>query len=218
MGRHRRRAFLRGFGNPGFGDDLKDVAIGAGSAVGALILWAYTGEKFLPTPVSKIAVGGLVGVVGGTLLARVSRPAGIGVGATMGAGALAAAIQMAINAATGVPVEGLRAYPYSRRYGMHGVGQRDPYGYSPFRGLGQPKPSYYGFDIGRTRTVELPAPGMQLNQRDPYGYSPFHGLGRTRVTELSPPGFQLEAYPYSRRYGMHGLRAAWRYHSSATAV
>lgn len=163
--RHRRRRRgLHGLGDPAFGEDLRDVAIGVGGAAVGLGAWTLLFERFIPTPVAKVAVGGLAGVLAGTLVSPASKPLGIGMGAAMGGAAIIGGIMMA-TAQAGAPAP-VSAYTYSRRYGMHGLGQRDPYAYA------------------------------------------IHGLGRTRVTELAPPGYQvngLNAYMYSRRYGMHGL-------------
>jgi len=163
FGRHRRygrRRHLRGLGDPGMGEDLRDVAIGVAGGAAALAAWTLFLEQYLPTPIAKIATGGIAGVAAGTLLTRLNRPLGIGMGATMGAAAILGAAMLARARAAGVPVS---AYDYSGRYGMHGIGQRDPAAYA------------------------------------------IHGFGRTRVTELSPPGYQLNAYEYSGRYGMHGV-------------
>ena len=195
--RLRRRRHLRGFdflSDPGFADDLKDVAVGVGAGFGSLFLWRFA-ESLIASVPAKLAIGGVAGILGGTLLSRVSKPAGIGVGATMGAAALAGAIQMALDAGgvaglSAYPwtrrygVHGVGAYPWSRRYGMHAVGRMDPYAvrmplqglgrtrvieqeprayevnglgaaYSyhssaeRLRGLGQPKPTYYGWGLGR---------------------------------------------------------------------
>ena len=183
--RFRRRRHLRGLdflGGGGFADDLKDVAIGLGTGLGGLLIYRVALENLLPTPTAKLAVGGAVGLVGGTLLTRVSRPAGIGLGATMGAAALAGAIVMAMDAAReGTPTAGIGAYPWTRRYGVHGVGA-------------YPWSRRYGMHA--------------VGQMDPYAVRmPLQGLGRTRVIEQQPRGYE-----------MNGLGAGYSYHSSAVKL
>lgn len=174
--RHRRRGLLGLEGR--LGRDLKDVAIGLLGGAGGLLINHYAAPVIPGSATVNGAVRGAAGILGGVLLSRVNGPLGIGLGAGMGGQAILQAIS---GAASLSPP--LAAYTWSRRYGMHG--------------LGQPKPTYYGWGVG---------------QSEPGAYR-LHGLGRTRVTSLPPPGIVLNAYPYSRRYGMHGL--GWSYHSSA---
>lgn len=53
-------------------------------------------------------------------------------------------------------------------------------------------------------SVPLSGSRFNLNQMDPNAYQ-IHGLGRTRVVEQFPGAYELNAYEWSGRYGMHGL-------------
>jgi hypothetical protein len=182
FGRRHRRRHLRGFGfgflsGPGFGDDLKDVAIGVGAGFGGLFLWRFV-EAMLPTVAMKLAGGGIAGVIGGTLLSRISKPAGIGLGATMGAAAIAGAVQLAMDSAA--PVSGIGAYPWTRRYGVHGVGA-------------YPWSRRYGMHA--------------VGQMDPYAIRmPLQGFGRTRVIEQEPRGYEINGLGAGYSYHSSAVR------------
>ena len=170
LGRHRRRRHRRGMrgffglGDPGFTDDLKDVAIGLAGGVGGILLGQYAGDKLPVSAGVRTAIKGVVGVVGGALLTRANRPLGIGLGAGMGGSALADAVSMATAAAPAAAANGLDAYTWSRRYGRsQGIGYRDPYSFSA-----APKPTYYGWGLGRTRVVDQDAGGREFSA---YTYS-----------------------------------------------
>src|SRR3990172_5934345 len=126
FGRHRRygrRRHLRGLGDPGMGEDLRDVAIGVAGGAAALAAWTLFLEQYLPTPIAKIATGGIAGVAAGTLLTRLNRPLRIGMGATMGAAAILGAAMLARARAAGVPGS---AYEDSRRDGLPRPRPRGP--------------------------------------------------------------------------------------------
>ena len=156
LGRHRRRRHRRGMrgffglGDPGFTDDLKDVAIGLAGGVGGILLGQYAGDKLPVSAGVRTAIKGVVGVVGGALLTRANRPLGIGLGAGMGGSALADAVSMATAAAPAPAV-------------TSGLGYRDPYSFSA-----APKPTYYGWGLGRTRVVDQDAGGREFSA---YTYS-----------------------------------------------
>lgn len=175
LGRHHRRRHRRhmhglfGLGDPGLVDDLKDVAIGIAAGTAGVFLWDFAKDS-LPatvTPGTRNAIRGVLGVLGGTLLSKVQKPAGIGLGATLGAVSVYRAVKLAQEAAPAA-THGLDAYTWSRSHGRtEGLGYRDPYSFSA-----APKPTYYGWGLGRTRVIEQDEGGREFSA---YTYSRRHG-------------------------------------------
>lgn len=217
--RLRRRRHLRGFdflSGSGFTEDLKNVGIGLFGGVAGLLVNRFA-SSYLDHPDLLGAAGapvrGAVGILGGTLLSRVNSPLGLGLGAAMGGQALLQAISNAASISPALAaypwtrrygVHGVGAYPWSRRYGMHAVGQMDPYSVRmPLQGL------------GRTRVIEQEPRAYEMNGLGA-GYSyhssavRLHGLGQPKPTYYGwglgqpYPGY-APLFLRRPRYGRYGL-------------
>jgi hypothetical protein len=172
--RRRRRRHHGIQGLSGYGSELGQGAIALGvGAVGFFLQRAATPflQGMFRSPIG-LALGGSVptliaGLIGGALLSRRSPAAGFGFVGGVAAPALVGAIEGVIHMESVAPVSGLRAYPWTRRYGVHGLRQMDPYAIRmPLQGLGQGqimKPQYYGWGLGRTRVIEQEPRGYEMN-------------------------------------------------------
>jgi hypothetical protein len=171
-GLRRRHSGIRGI--DGIGPELGQGALAL--ATGAAGYFASTWVSSLLR--GSLGVGGrlpviLAGLVGGSLLSRVSPGAGFGlVGGVCGVGLIDTINDVVHMANTSAGTNGVGAYPWTRRYGVHGLRQMDPYAVRmPLQGLGQPKPTYYGWGLGRTRVIEQQPRGYEMNGLGKRGYS-----------------------------------------------
>ena len=161
----RRHHGIHGLG--GIGHELGQgaLALATGAAGYMASTWA---SNFL---VGRLGVGAriptiLAGLVGGSLLSRVSPGAGFGlVGGVSGVPLVETILDAVHLANTPAGTQGVGAYPWTRRYGVHGVAQMDPYAVRmPLQGLGQAnKPQYYGWGLGRTRVMEQEPRAYEVN-------------------------------------------------------
>lgn len=146
-----------------FGKNLLNGLIGAGGGAAGITLFNFIASKAVPATVSTNVVSGIgagLGLLGGAAIANKFPALGCGIAAAM-LGSVIASYVSGVMPGGAPGVQGLAGgYSYSNRYGMHGqgrhygMGQLSPHAFA-VHGLGQTKPGYYDWGMGRTRVVEL---------------------------------------------------------------